>query len=172
MKTVLLLRHAKSSWDHPGLDDFRRPLAPRGRKAAARMGRFLAESRTLPDRVLCSGALRAVQTWELVSESLGEKIPTEIREDIYHASPGTLLRLIRTLPEDSGSALLVGHNPTFEMLALRLASPSGNDTALRTMKTKYPTAALAVLDFSVETWRAVEEGGGTLRDFIRPRDLE
>ncbi len=135
------------------------------------MGRFLAERGTIPDRVLCSGALRAVQTWEIVSGSLGEEIPTEVREDIYHASPETLLRLIRALPEDSASALLVGHNPTFEILALRLASPSGNDEALRTMRTKYPTGALAILDFPGETWRAVEEGGGALRDFVRPKDL-
>lgn len=170
MKTVFLLRHAKSSWDQPGLEDFHRPLAPRGRKAASRMGRYMAEEGILPHRVLCSGAVRAVQTWELWSRSLEKEVPVEFRDDIYHASSDSLLRLIRALPEDLGSVLLLGHNPTFEHLALRLAG-SGRAEDLERMRGKYPTGALAILDLPTERWRGLEEGTGVLRGFVRPKDL-
>lgn len=171
MKTVLLLRHAKSSWDHPGLEDFRRPLAPRGQKAATRMGRYMAEERLSPDRVLCSGALRAVQTWDRIAEELEEEISPEIRDDIYHASSDSLIRLLRTLPGSCGSILLVGHNPTFQSLALRL-SGSGRPEALEALRKKYPTGALAVLEFPLDSWRGVADGGGELRAFVRPKDLK
>jgi phosphohistidine phosphatase len=171
LKTVLLLRHAKSSWDEPFLEDFRRPLAPRGRKAAARMGRFMDKKGLTPDRVLCSGAVRATETWELVSEGLSRSPPTEIRNDLYHASPGALLRLIRSLPDEEYSVLLIGHNPTFESLAHHLAG-SGDPAALRDLASKYPTAALAILDFRIQRWRELEAGEGDLRDFVRPKALK
>lgn len=171
MKTVFLLRHAKSSWDEPLLEDFRRPLAPRGRKAAVRMGRFMGKEGLIPDRVLCSGAVRATETWELVSEGLGASMPIEIRDDIYHASSGALLELIRSLPNEEDSVLLIGHNPTFENLARHLAG-SGDQKALRDLASKYPTAALAVLDFRIRDWRDLAPGEGDLRHFVRPRALE
>lgn len=171
MKTVFLLRHAKSSWDQPLLEDFRRPLAPRGRTSAPRIGRFLAQEGLIPDRVLCSGAARAVETWELVSEALGTPVPTEFRDEIYHASPQALTDMVRNLPDAEQSVLLVGHNPTFETLALRLAG-SGDEDALEAMSRKFPTAALAILDFGIGRWAELEEGGGTLRLFIRPKELE
>lgn len=171
MKTVFLLRHAKSSWDQPLLDDYDRPLAPRGKKAAPRMGRFLASEGLIPDRVLCSGALRAIQTWNLVSEELPSEVHTEVRDEIYHASPGNLMELIRALPNDEESVLLVGHNPSFESLALQ-ATGSGDDEALRSLAFKYPTGALAILDFDAPDWADVEWGTGHLRAFIRPKALE
>ncbi|MGW8268021.1 MAG: SixA phosphatase family protein [Longimicrobiales bacterium] len=171
IKTVLLLRHAKSSWDQPLLEDFRRPLAPRGRRAAPRVGRYLAREELIPDRVLCSGAARAVETWELVSEALGVAVSTEFREELYHASPRSLMEILRTLPDEVQSILLIGHNPTFETLALRLAG-SGNEETLEAMRNKFPTAALAILDFGIERWAELEEGGGVLRVFIRPKELD
>jgi len=170
VKTVLLLRHAKSSWDRPLLDDFQRPLAPRGRKAAPRVGRYLGRAGLIPDRVLCSGAARAVETWELVSEALGADVPVEFQDEIYHASPRTLLEILRTLPGTVDSVLLIGHNPTFESLAHRLAG-SGEEAALDAMDSKFPTAALAILDFRVRRWEELEERGGFLREFVRPKDL-
>ena len=92
MKTVLLLRHAKSSWDSPHLSDFERPLAPRGRKAAPRMGRFLEKNDLIPDRVLCSGARRALETLELASEDWGDSVHVEIRDEIYHGSVESLIQ--------------------------------------------------------------------------------
>jgi phosphohistidine phosphatase len=135
------------------------------------MGRFMAEEDIRPHRVLCSGALRAVQTWELVARGLEGPIPTQIRDDIYHASPDSLLGLIRALPEDSESVLVLGHNPTFEHLALRLAG-SGDPEALGRMRTKYPTGTLAILNFPVHRWQMVGEGTGVLSGFVRPKDLK
>lgn len=171
MKTVFLLRHAKSSWNQPSLDDFKRPLSPRGRRAASRMGRHLADEGLIPHRVLCSGAVRAVETWEIVSRALGGKVPVEFRDEIYHASPDTLIALIRSLPDAWPSVLLVGHNPTFESVALSLAG-SGDGKALLDMGSKFPTGALAILDFGIGRWTEMEEGEGHLRDFIRPRELD
>ena len=171
MKTVYLLRHAKSSWDQPALEDFRRPLAPRGRKAAPRMGRFMSREGLIPDRVLCSGATRARETWDLVYDTFSVPVAVEILDDIYHGSPDTLLHLIRELPDHEESVLLIGHNPTFEDLASRLAG-NGNEKALQDMAAKFPTAALAILDFPVSSWRDVGPGNGSLRDFILPKALE
>lgn len=171
MKTVYLLRHAKSSWDQPALDDFRRPLAPRGRKAAPRMGRFMAIEGLVPDRVLCSGATRARETWDLVYDAFGVPVAVEILDEIYHGSPGTILELIQRLPKHEESVLLIGHNPAFEDLAHQLAG-TGKEEALRQMAAKFPTAALAILDFPVPTWREVGPGNGALRDFIRPKALK
>lgn len=171
MKTVFLLRHAKSSWDQPHLADYDRPLAPRGREAAPRMGRFMEREGLIPHRVLCSGALRARQTWELVASELGQDIPTEILPDIYHSTPGGLLNLIQESPADHSSVLLVGHNPTLEELALHLAG-SGTDGALRDLRGKFSTAALAVLDFQAEGWKEVLPDKAYLRAFVRPKTLK
>lgn len=171
MKTVFLLRHAKSSWDQPDLPDYDRPLEPRGRKAAPRMGRFMEREGLIPHRVLCSGALRARQTWELVASELGQDIPTEIRPDIYHSTPGSLLNLIQESPADDSSVLLVGHNPTLGELAVNLAG-AGAEGALRDLRDKFPTAALAVLDFQAERWEEVLPGRAYLRAFVRPKTLK
>ncbi len=171
MKTLLLLRHAKSSWDEPLLEDFRRPLAPRGRKAATRMGRFMGREGLIPQRVLCSGAVRATETLELLSEGMDRDLPTQIRDDIYHASPGSLLELIRSLPDHEDPVLLIGHNPTFEDLARQLVG-SGDPEALRDLASKYPTGALAVLDFRIGHWADLEAGEGDLRAFVRPKAVK
>jgi len=171
LKTVYLLRHAKSSWDHPDIDDYQRPLAPRGLKAAPRLGRHMAREELIPERVLCSGARRAQESWELVSAGLGVPVPLKVLPEIYHGSVVMLIGLIHALPDSESSVLLVGHNPTFHHLALLLAG-SGKESALQQLQFKYPTGTLAVLDFSVQAWSEVTKGAGHLRDFIRPKDLK
>lgn len=170
MKTIFLLRHAKSSWDDPQLADFHRPLARRGIKAAPRVGAYMASNGFIPDRVLCSAARRASETWALVSRELEDGPQVEFREDIYHASASSLLALLKELPDSDERVLLVGHNPTFEELALALA-PKGNPESLASMVRKFPTGALAVLDVPVERWAELREGIGYLRDFVVPRKL-
>jgi phosphohistidine phosphatase len=182
MKTVLLLRHAKSSWDDPSLPDFHRPLAPRGRRAAPLVADYLTDHGLIPDRVLCSSAHRARETWEIVSEGLeqdtdlvahlgaGPPPVVELREDIYHASSSSLLEMVQSLDDAEESVLLVGHNPTFETLADVLAGTGDRDGMTR-MRRKYPTAALAVIDFPVSHWSEVGPGKGYLRAFVRPKDL-
>lgn len=171
VKTVYLLRHAKSSWDQPYLEDYHRPLALRGMRAAPRLGRYMAREELIPQRVLCSGAQRARETWELVSDALGVTVPVEFTPDIYHGSTRTLVDLIQALPNTESSVLLVGHNPTFHHLALSFAE-SGEEEALQKLRFKYPTCALVILDFSVQRWSGVAAGTGHLRDFIRSKALK
>ena len=122
MKRLWLLRHAKSSWDEPGLADHDRPLAPRGRKAGKRMRRWAAEHDVRPDLVLCSTAVRARATLDLVAPALGAP-DVEIEGGLYHAWADDLLERLRGVPPDSTSVLLIGHNPGLHDLAALLAPP-------------------------------------------------
>ncbi len=171
MKTVYLLRHAKSSWNHPTLSDYDRPLSPRGRKAAPRMGAHMAREGFLPDRVLCSGAQRARESWELVEEAMGAKVAAQIMETLYHAGPGDILTLLHGVSSKAGSVLVVGHNPALEDLALALVA-TGDPKALQRLESKFPTGALAILDFPAQSWKEVREGRGHLRAFVRPKDVK
>jgi phosphohistidine phosphatase len=125
MTTLYLLRHAKSSWDEPGLADRERPLAPRGRRAAERMAEHLRTKGIHPDVVLCSAAVRARETLEIVLPALAEP-QVLVEDDLYAAHADDLLDRLRTLPKGTGAAMVVGHNPTLQDLALDLAS-SGRD---------------------------------------------
>lgn len=169
MKHVLLLRHAKSSWDDASLADFDRPLAERGRDAAPRVGAWMKAEGLVPDAVLTSGAQRAVETWELVRPHLHDP-HSRVEDNLYMASPEQIRAWLRMLQSAIASVLLIGHNPGFEELAARLAG-DGKKKALKRMKKKYPTAALAVLRFDVGDWKEIEWGGGYLERFVRPKDL-
>lgn len=171
MKTLLLLRHAKSSWDDPDLSDFARPLAPRGEKAAPLIAKYMAQKCPAPGLVLCSGARRTVQTWELVSGRLGADLPVKFQRGLYLAPPSRLLAAIRRVPDDVDCLLMIGHNPGTEHLAARLSGPASDDKAFVRMMEKFPTAALAQIEFDLPAWPAVGDGTGRLRRFVRPRDL-
>lgn len=169
MPTLLLLRHAKSSWEDDDLDDFDRPLNPRGRRAAPAMGKVLLERGLVPDRVLCSPAARTRETWALVEDALETEVPVEYPEALYLADASEILEEIRSGGREAGQLLVVGHNPGVERLALTLAGGGAPELRAR-MANKYPTAALAVLDFE-EGWDSVAAGRGRLVDFTRPKDL-
>ncbi|HZD26735.1 MAG TPA: histidine phosphatase family protein [Alphaproteobacteria bacterium] len=171
MKTLILLRHAKSSRDDPRLADAERPLAPRGRKAVPKVGRALGEGPGRPDLVLCSAARRAVETWEGLAPQLGAEVPAKLLKSLYMASPSRLLATVRRAPDAVDRLLLVGHNPGLEELALRLAG-SGERAALERMAVKFPTGAFAELRFAAARWADIGPGGGELRRFVRPRDLD
>ena len=170
MKTLYLLRHAKSDWGDPGLADHDRPLAPRGQTAAPRVAAVMAHEGLVPAHVLCSTATRARETWDLIAETWGTPVPFETRRAIYDADGGDLIAMAQRLDEALPSAMLVGHNPAMEEAAARLAGDGAPD-ALQALAGKYPTAALAVLTFPGESWRAVRPGAGTLTRFLRPKDL-
>lgn len=170
VKTVYLLRHAKSSWDQPNLADHDRPLAPRGEKAAPIMGRHLAEAGLVPERVLCSTAVRARQTWEAVAPALSPAPEVAYRRDIYDADAGDLVRLLRELPDAVESVMLVGHNPAMEDLADMLVD-GGDAQARKQMASKFPTAALAHIALDTANWAAVAPRAGRLARFIRPKDM-
>ena len=169
MVTLSLFRHAKSSWSDASLRDFERPLAPRGEKAAPRMGAYIAEHELVPDLVLCSTARRARETLELALASLQPEPEIRYDEALYLASPDKLLAALRQLPDTYAHAMLVGHNPGMHMLAMALIGQGERDE-LHALGAKYPTAALVVIDFD-GGWDTVTPGEGRLRLFVRPRDL-
>ncbi|MBK1697521.1 SixA phosphatase family protein [Rhodovibrio salinarum] len=170
MKTLYLLRHAKSSWDDPSLADHDRPLAPRGRKAAPRMAVWLRTQAIRPDLVICSSAARARETWELVADELQPAPEVDVRRAVYDAGPEQLIAVVRGAPAQIDTLMLVGHNPAMEEAAALLAG-DGDLQALATLQSKYPTAAIAELTFNVDTWDKVGRDTGYLSRFVRPKDL-
>ena len=170
MRTLLVLRHAKSSWDQIDLDDFDRPLAARGQGAAPLMGQYLRKHGLQPDLVVCSPAARTQETWQLVQSELGADISCKMLRTIYLAAPSQLLAVVRRTPDDVGTLMVIGHNPGLERLASSL-SGSGRDKDLAKLRTKFPTAALAVITFDAAHWSQVAAGAGRLEAFVRPKDL-
>lgn len=170
MRTLYLLRHAKSSWEDSSLRDHDRPLAPRGRRAAPAMGRAMRDGRMIPELVLCSTAVRTRDTWGLVAPFLGDDIPVEYDRALYGAGAATLLALVRGLPDDTLRVLLLGHNPGIGELAASLVA-DGPPQEVDRMVRKFPTGALAVLHTAATRWSRMAPGRCTLARFIRPRDL-
>lgn len=170
MKSLTLLRHAKSGWDDPVSRDFDRPLNPRGRRAARAVGREMKAQRLVFDLALASPARRVIETLEEVATAYGP-IQPEFDQRLYLASTATLLEIVRATPGEVGRLLLVGHNPGLEELALCL---SGRDDAgLRgEVEVKYPTGTVAEIELPVERWTEVKAGLGRIGRFIRPRDLD
>lgn len=162
-KQLFLLRHAKSSWDDPSLDDHDRPLAPRGRKAAKTMAEHVLRERIRPSLVLCSSAQRTRETLDRVSPP-GEVL---IEPELYGATEDGLLERLRRVPSTVGSVMLIGHNPGMEDLAVMLA---GSGIQLPEIKLKFPTAALATLAFEGE-WSNLRPGCAELAAFVTPREL-
>lgn len=174
MPGLILLRHAKSSWEDDGLLDHDRPLAPRGRRAAPAMGRWLGGNGPLPDAVLCSTSRRTRETLALFTEAVGSPVPTTFDRRVYHSGRGALLEVLRETDDGPVRTLmLVGHNPGLQELALSLAGEEAPEIrgALGRMAVKFPTAAVAVLDLEVARWSEVEPGCATLVAFMRPKDL-
>lgn len=171
MKRIYLLRHAKSSWDDPALNDFQRPLNTRGRKAAPRVGKLLKRRGWTPDLVLCSTAARAEETWELAAAELAAPPPVKHLKTLYLATPSQMLRAVQRIPPETASVMLVAHNPGIESLAVQLAGPDSKKKPLGRLREKFPTGALAAFDFDGEDWSALAPGRCRLTDFIVPRDL-
>lgn len=166
MRTLYLLRHAKSSWKDDSLRDFDRPLKRRGREAAEQIGAILkaeklASSAGDAPLVISSPAVRARETTKLVLESAGLNLEPRFDERIYEADVRTLLEVVASIPDKSQTALLVGHNPGFENF---LSYLTGDDRHM-------PTAALAKIEFEVGSWSEVTGGSGRLESFVTPKDL-
>ena len=169
MKTLTLLRHAKSAWDDPIARDFDRPLNARGRKAARTIGREMRAQGLEFERVIASPAARVIETIGDVEEGYGRALEPDYDERIYLASTNTLLEVVRGVEDGVDRLLIVGHNPGLEKLALLLTD---GGPARAEIATKYPTAAIAEISLPVERWSEVGEGIGTIARFIRPRDLD
>jgi phosphohistidine phosphatase len=166
-RRLYLLRHAKSSWGDATLRDHDRPLAPRGRRAATRIAGHLARDGIDPELVLCSSAVRTVQTLELLRPALGPNGTVLVEDGLYAASSDELFERVRRVPDTVASAMLIGHNPGLQRLALELAS-SGAD--LERLETKFPTAALATLTLP-DRWNRLAPGHAELIAYVVPREL-
>ena len=168
MKTLHLLRHAKSSWKDQALNDHERPLNKRGRKTAKLLGAYLRQAKIRPDLVVCSSAVRARETLAPISKKI--KLPKVVLEKgIYEVPEQKLWKRIRALPENAESVLLIGHNPALHELALALA-----DAGLRahspSLEAKFPTGAIATFHFE-GAWKELRPNGAILAAFTTPKDI-
>jgi phosphohistidine phosphatase len=162
MKTVLILRHAKSSWASDTLPDHDRPLNERGKRDAPRIGRLLREEDLLPDLILTSTAARARATAHLVADASGYEGDIKKSRSFFHAPAGTFVQALRRLPDEYERVLLVAHNPGLEEL---LDALTGEEETL-------PTAALAVVTLPINRWSALQASvQGRLIALWRPREL-
>lgn len=161
VKTVLLMRHAKSNWDDASLRDFDRPLAERGRRDAPRIARAVVALDSAPDFIVSSPAARARETIEAVIREGGLTAPLEFNDAIYDATSAALMQIVRRLPDERQRVLMVGHNPGFEDLLTRLTGERG----------RMPTAAIACIEFQVDHWDDVEDGEGKLVWLLTPKQL-
>jgi phosphohistidine phosphatase len=167
-RQLFLLRHAKSSWDDPGLDDHERPLAPRGERAVKVLADHLHVNGISPTLVLCSTSRRTRETLEGVSPD-GERL---IESELYSASGPELLERLRRVPEDVVAVMVIGHNPAMQTLVLRLAGgqPEFDGSDLEAVRRKFPTGALATLTFACN-WSELGPGSARLTAFVRPKAL-
>lgn len=160
MKTLILFRHGKSDWNTDYGADHDRPLAKRGRKAAATMGAMLARIEQIPDRVLTSSAVRARNTVELAAEAGGWNCPVAIVPEFYGSTPATVVARVREESDAASSLLLVGHEPTWSTLAAELTGGGF---------LRFPTAAMVRIDLDLDRWSHLEADKGMLVWFLIPR---
>lgn len=160
MKTLLLLRHAKSSWDDASLSDFERPLNPRGTKAAPFIGQFMAGKGWQPDAILSSPAERAKQTALLVKEAGRLSAEPAFNDKIYEASQFQLLEVLSGVSKTVNMLLLVGHNPGMEGLLNLLTGEMHS----------IPTAGLIRISLNIDAWPEIKKGCGKLEEFIKPKE--
>lgn len=162
MKTLLILRHAKSSWNHPELSDYDRPLNARGKHAAPRMGKHLREQGLIPDRILTSSAKRARKTASKVAKACGYTGKVKKLDTLYETVVGVYYETLQALPEKYERVMVVGHNPTMEQLVSYLTGQ------IRQM----PTAALAHIELPIQRWEALDlNTAGTLVNLWTPKTL-
>jgi phosphohistidine phosphatase len=167
MPTLLLLRHLKSSWDDQSLADHDRPLSARGVRDGGRVAAHLQSLKARVELVFCSSAVRTRQTLELVRPALGDA-QVEIEEQLYGASADTLLARLQGIPDSVGSALMIGHNPGMQDLALSLAAPGPIRSAV---VAKFPTGALATVAVPHHSWLHLDQGTARLVGYTVPKDL-
>jgi len=162
MKTLLVMRHAKSSWEDRGIKDHDRPLNPRGARDAPRMGRLIVEEDLVPDLIISSSAVRALSTAELAAGEFAEDVDIEITRDLYLASPHTYLEVLEELGGQAERVMVVGHNPGISALV----------TMVTGILEEMPTGTLAAVGLDIETWDRLNPATeGELVGFWRPKEL-
>ena len=171
MKRLAVMRHAKSSSDDLGLDDFSRPLNERGWKSARRMGREMSDRGMHFDLVLASTAVRVRETLEGVQENYEFGAPIRFEQQLYLAASQTLMSIAQQLPESVRAPLLVGHNPGLERLVADLTHEDERGLRRR-VAGKFPTGALAVIELLAASWPDIAPGTGTIVELTLPRELD
>lgn len=170
MKRLCLLRHAKSDWSNPALNDFERPLNERGQITASFMADYIAASAWRPDSVLCSTAVRAKETFAPLQKLLGPTAHVAYSDKLYHALPDALLDQVRELaPEKTTTVLVVAHNPGLSLLAAELM-PDQSDEAL-SRGDGVPTGGFLVFELDIQSWRDIGTGAARLLFFGKPKQL-
>ncbi len=164
-RRLILIRHAKSSWDDPACDDHSRPLNARGRQAAAALGRWLALRGYRPDAVLTSTATRTRETWARIAPALTDPPEPQVEGRLYLAPPEVLLAVLRAAR--GATVLMLGHNPGIAAFAAALCATPPRDPDFA----RYPTGATLVADFPLDDWAQLRPGTGSVRDFVTPRML-
>lgn len=164
-RTLLVLRHAKSRWDEPGKTDFDRDLAPRGIKAATRIGRWLNDQGYAPDQVLCSSAVRAQATWRLASAELAAMPSCKFFKSLYLAPPSRIKSIIARQSAEHRSLLVIGHNPGLHQFCIGLLG----SRAPAELRTNLPTGGLLIVRLPVADW--TDNAGAELVDYVVPRQL-
>lgn len=162
MRTLYLLRHAKSSWKDATLPDFERPLKGRGRDAAEQMGRFLASKKVTVGALISSPSVRTRQTIDIIMRHVELGAEPQFDQRIYEASLSALVQVLSEIPDDTKAAMLVGHNPGMEEMVAFLTRESRH----------MPTCALAKISIAGSSWKEAQRGAGKLEWFVTPKDLE
>ncbi len=170
-KRLILLRHAKSAWDNQDVADFDRPLSTRGRKAAPVVGAYLARKNYVPELVLCSSAARSAETLDLAVAGWSRQPTVRKLKSLYLAMPREMLKRVQGAGNEFACVMLVGHNPGIADLANWLTN-EGDAAARGALARKFPTGAVAVIDFDVEDWKDVDAETGRLVDFATPKQIE
>lgn len=165
MKRIILMRHAKSSWDNLGQADHDRSLNARGHQSATKLGQWMKDNNYIPAQVICSTATRCVQTWAGLEEVLDLKITPMYEHRLYHAHVGMMLEIMQAATSDT--ILMLGHNPGISAFAEELLECPPRDQDFY----NYPTAATTVVDFDIEDWSTLNLRSGQLHSFIVPRKL-
>lgn len=166
MRRLMLFRHAKAERSPPGGRDHTRVLDARGRADAVKLGAIMARHRLVPGRVIVSTAARTRETWALAAGVSASAPPVEYDEQLYDATPHTILQLVRATGPGVGTLLVVGHNPGLQELALMLVGVEEREQV-----EDFPTAALAVIDFELDAWSGLTPETGRLARFVTPDTL-
>jgi len=171
MRRLMLLRHAKSDWSAPGTRDQDRPISARGREAAPKMGRYMARHGLVPDLVIASPATRVTETLALVLPAFAKQPKAMPNAQLYETDADEILAVIKEAPRSVHSLLIVGHNPSLADLASLLMA-AGDVEARQRLIERFPTAALAVIDFPLDDWSKIHPKSGRLDRFVVPKALD
>ena len=170
MRRLLLFRHSKSERPEPGGRDHARTLTERGRSDAETIGTYMARHALVPDRVLVSTVARAQETWKHLATAFRPAPAARSEQRLYNATPQAILDLHKDMPAAAGSVLVIGHNPGLQELAVMLIASSDIE-ACESLREKFPTSGLAIIDFAFDEWSKLHPHAGRLERFVSPKSL-